>query len=104
MIRRYGKVVFLTGGGGALGRASAELFAQEGAKISIIDAMLALYAICDFDAEAPLAQQEPDYFHIQYQVNTDAVVVASTGLNPGSGWEILHSGQMLVNERDTLKI
>jgi NAD(P)-dependent dehydrogenase (short-subunit alcohol dehydrogenase family) len=34
-----GKVVFLTGGGGALGRASAELFAQEGAKISIIDAM-----------------------------------------------------------------
>ena len=64
----------------------------------------ALYAVCDFDADAPLAQQEPDYFHIQYQVSPDAVVVASTGLNPGSGWEILRSGQMLVVERDTLKI
>src|SRR5207302_7914382 len=56
----------------------------------------ALYAVCDFDAQAPLAQQEPDYFHIQYQVTPDAVVVVSTGLNPGSGWEILLSGQMLI--------
>jgi NAD(P)-dependent dehydrogenase (short-subunit alcohol dehydrogenase family) len=39
MNRMNGKVVFLTGGGGALGRASAELFAREGAKISIVDAM-----------------------------------------------------------------
>ncbi len=45
-----------------------------------------------------------DYFHIQYQVNNGAVVVASTGLNPGSGWEILRSGQMLVVERDTLRV
>jgi len=34
-----GKVVFLTGGGGALGQASAELFAREGAKVSIVDEM-----------------------------------------------------------------
>ena len=34
-----GKVVFLTGGGGTLGQESAELFAREGAKGSIIDAM-----------------------------------------------------------------
>ncbi len=64
----------------------------------------ALFAVCDFDAAVPLAQQEPDYFHIQYQVNNGAVVVASTGLNPGSGWEILRSGQMLVVERDTLRV
>lgn len=64
----------------------------------------ALYAVCDFDAGAPLAQEEPDYFHIQYQVSSDGVVIASTGLNPGSGWETLRNGQMLVVERDTLKI
>lgn len=33
-----------------------------------------------------------------------SVVIASTGLNSGSGWEILRSGQMLVVERDTLDI
>ena len=39
MKRLAGKVVFLTGGGGVLGRASAELFAQEGAKVAVIDAL-----------------------------------------------------------------
>lgn len=33
-----GKIVFLTGGG-VSGRASAELFAQEGAKVAVIDAL-----------------------------------------------------------------
>lgn len=37
MDRLKGKVVFLTGGGGVLGRASALLFAQEGARIAVID-------------------------------------------------------------------
>ncbi len=39
MKRLEGKVVFLTGGGGVLGRASAELFAREGAKIAVIDSL-----------------------------------------------------------------
>ena len=39
MDRMSGKVVFLTGGGGALGQASAELFAQEGARVAIVDAV-----------------------------------------------------------------
>jgi NAD(P)-dependent dehydrogenase (short-subunit alcohol dehydrogenase family) len=34
-----GKVVLLTGGGGALGQVSAELFAREGASVTIIDAV-----------------------------------------------------------------
>jgi NAD(P)-dependent dehydrogenase (short-subunit alcohol dehydrogenase family) len=38
MSRMSGKVVFLTGGGGALGQESAELFAREGANVAIIDA------------------------------------------------------------------
>jgi NAD(P)-dependent dehydrogenase (short-subunit alcohol dehydrogenase family) len=33
------KVVFLTGGGGVLGRASAELFAREGARVAVVDAL-----------------------------------------------------------------
>ncbi len=37
MDRLKDKVVFLTGGGGVLGRASALLFAQEGARIAVVD-------------------------------------------------------------------
>ena len=37
MDRLKRKVVFLTGGGGVLGRASALLFAQEGARIAVVD-------------------------------------------------------------------
>ncbi|HVB75389.1 MAG TPA: SDR family NAD(P)-dependent oxidoreductase [Ktedonobacteraceae bacterium] len=37
MDRLKGKVVFLTGGGGVLGRASALLFAREGARIAVAD-------------------------------------------------------------------
>ena len=37
MDRLKGKVVFLTGGGGVLGRASALLFAQEGARLAVVD-------------------------------------------------------------------
>ncbi len=38
MQRLGGKVVFLTGAGGALGGASARLFAMEGARIAVVDA------------------------------------------------------------------
>lgn len=37
MDRLKDKVVFLTGGGGVLGRASAVLFAREGARIAVVD-------------------------------------------------------------------
>src|SRR5260370_41228512 len=37
MDRLKGKVVFLTGGGGVLGRESALLFAQEGARNAVVD-------------------------------------------------------------------
>ncbi|GAC1359365.1 MAG: 3-oxoacyl-ACP reductase [Ktedonobacteraceae bacterium] len=38
MDRLRDKVVFLTGAGGVLGRASAELFAREGARVAVVDA------------------------------------------------------------------
>jgi len=39
MERLRGKVAFITGAGGVLGRASAELFAREGARVAVIDAV-----------------------------------------------------------------
>lgn len=39
MKRLRGKVVVLTGGGGVLGRASAELFAREGARVAVVDTL-----------------------------------------------------------------
>jgi NAD(P)-dependent dehydrogenase (short-subunit alcohol dehydrogenase family) len=39
MDRLRGKVAFLTGGGGALGRATALRFAEEGARVAVVDAI-----------------------------------------------------------------
>lgn len=64
----------------------------------------AFCAVCDFDPGAPLAQKDPDYFHLQYRITPGAIVVGSTGLNQDPGWEILRNGQMLLVERDTLRL
>lgn len=63
-----------------------------------------LYAVCDFDPRAPLARKEPDYFHLQYRITQDAVVIGSTGLNHGHGWKTLKNGQMLLVSRGTLEV
>ncbi|HLX58954.1 MAG TPA: class II glutamine amidotransferase [Ktedonobacteraceae bacterium] len=63
-----------------------------------------LYAVCDFDANAPLAQKDPNYYHLQYRITRDAVVVTSSGLSQGTGWKTLKNGQMLLVERGTLKV
>jgi predicted glutamine amidotransferase len=64
-----------------------------------------LYAVCDFDPNAPLAQKEADYFHLLYQVGPERVIVRSSGLGQDStGWETLKNGQMLLVERGTLRV
>ncbi len=64
----------------------------------------ALYALNDYDVNAPLAKKEPNYFHLHYKVSDDAVMVGSTGLSGGEGWKTLDNGQLLVVERGTLKV
>jgi predicted glutamine amidotransferase len=64
-----------------------------------------LFAVCDFDPNAPLAQKDADYFHLLYQVRSERVIVRSTGLGQDStGWETLKNGQMLLVERGTLRV
>jgi len=65
----------------------------------------ALYAACDFDPNAPLAQKDPNYFNLHYRITPEAVVVASTGLDRGeeTDWQSLKNGQLLIVERGTLK-
>ena len=64
----------------------------------------ALYALNDYDVNAPLAQKEPDYFHLHYRVSPEDVMIGSTGLGQNDGWEKLDNGQLLVVERGTLKV
>lgn len=64
----------------------------------------ALYALNDYDQDAPLAQREPDYFHLHYRVAPDAVTIRSTGLGQDNGWAKLENGQLLIVERDTLHV
>jgi predicted glutamine amidotransferase len=65
----------------------------------------ALYAVCDYDPDGPMVQNQADYFHLQYHIAPDAVIIGSTGLNVNlyDGWKTLENGQLLRIERHTLK-
>jgi hypothetical protein len=45
-----------------------------------------------------------NYFHLQYRITQDAVIVGSTGLSHGPGWHTLKNGQMLMISRATLGV
>ncbi|GAC1384982.1 MAG: class II glutamine amidotransferase [Ktedonobacteraceae bacterium] len=64
----------------------------------------ALYVLNDYDPNAPLAQKEPDYFHLHYRVTPDVVMIGSTGLGQHEGWSKLDNGQLLIVERGSLHV
>ena len=64
----------------------------------------ALYALNDYDPNAPRAVKEPAYFHLHYLVTPDGVTVASTGLGQNEGGNKLDNGQLLIVERGTLNV
>jgi predicted glutamine amidotransferase len=63
----------------------------------------ALYVVCDWDPEAPMARKDADYYRLYYRAGPDAVVVGSSGWQQEDGWQPIENGQGLVIERGTLR-
>lgn len=59
-----------------------------------------LIAVCRYDPEGPLEDEDPEYYRLRYRVTDDAVVVCSSGW--GRGWQELANGDLLVVRRGTL--
>ena len=60
-----------------------------------------LIALCRFDPDGPLEDQDPEYYRLGYRVTDDAVVVSSSGW--GRDWRELANGDLLVIRRGTLE-
>jgi predicted glutamine amidotransferase len=64
---------------------------------------VALYAVADYDPQAPMARREPEYYQLSYKVSERAIVIGSSGWQQGDGWTVIPNGQVLVVERGSLR-
>ena len=77
MTRPVGKIVFITGGGGGIGRATAERFAEEGAKVVVADIDAAAGEAAARSARARAANSRGDGHFVRCDVTERSSVEAA---------------------------
>jgi predicted glutamine amidotransferase len=91
----------------AVARTAADIRAR--ASISSLNCLLltqdALYAYAEEDPTSEVSRRRgPEFFQLSYRIRRDGVVVASSGIGAGDGWQPLPYGQVLEIRRADLRV